>query len=193
MTGVEFLATQRLRSWAFEFLRDKVFGKGADSARIDALVTPTVGIQVSLTLRLHDSRHNKLLTVRFGHLLMMRMQAPPLPKSAEATGESNTKLVVSLMKHIFIANLLGLPVSACLVCHSVVTCKCVSMLIGAHVRWPGCECADMCCGATSIRGIPIADRVSVYRWMVERGHATPTFWCAGGGANGRTKRTGLYG
>ena len=76
MTGAEFLATSRLRSWAFEYVRDKIF-RGQN---IDALVSPTVG-----------------------------MQAPPLPIAAQRSGESNTALVVSLCKHIFLANLLGLP------------------------------------------------------------------------------------
>ena len=35
--------------------------------------------------------------------------APPLPAGATSDGESNTALVMQLVKHIFLANLLGLP------------------------------------------------------------------------------------
>lgn len=51
-----------------------------ESERLDAIVTPTVG-----------------------------RTAPPLSAGAVASGASDTALVVSLMKHIFLANLLGLP------------------------------------------------------------------------------------
>ena len=37
------------------------------------------------------------------------LTAPPLTPAAERTGESNTVLVMSLIKHIFLGNLLGLP------------------------------------------------------------------------------------
>mmetsp|Transcript_41480 Transcript_41480/g.109417 ORF Transcript_41480/g.109417 Transcript_41480/m.109417 type:complete len:98 (-) Transcript_41480:370-663(-) len=37
------------------------------------------------------------------------MAAPPFPEGAIADGESNTALVMQLVKHIFLANLLGLP------------------------------------------------------------------------------------
>ena len=37
------------------------------------------------------------------------LTAPVLTPAARATGESNTALVMSLIKHIFLANLLGLP------------------------------------------------------------------------------------
>jgi len=48
--------------------------------RLDAIVLPTVG-----------------------------RTAPPMPTAAAATGESNTALVMALVKHIFLGNLLGLP------------------------------------------------------------------------------------
>lgn len=37
------------------------------------------------------------------------LQVPFLSEDAKLRGESNTPLVVKMMKHIFIANLLGLP------------------------------------------------------------------------------------
>ena len=48
------------------------------------------------------------------------------------------------------------------------------VLIGLpHTLWhAGCECAHMCSGAAISRVRAAADRISVHRWLVGRGHAT---------------------
>eukprot|EP00966_Prymnesium_polylepis_P187436 4345593-Prymnesium_polylepis.1 len=51
--------------------------------QLDAIVTPTVG-----------------------------RTAPPLSDGAIASGESNTGLIMGMVKHIFLANLLGLPAAS---------------------------------------------------------------------------------
>lgn len=49
-------------------------------------------------------------------LLVFYNQVPYLSEVAKLRGESNTPLVVKMMKHIFIANLLGLP-GTCVATH----------------------------------------------------------------------------
>lgn len=75
MTSTEFLAANRLRGWAVEWVTALFETEG-----LAAIVSPTVGIS-----------------------------PPVLTAAAETNGESNTGLVVRLMRHIFLSNLLGFP------------------------------------------------------------------------------------
>lgn len=58
--------------------------------------------------------------------------APPLRAAAEQSGESNTGLIVALMKHIFLANLLGLPALSVPVGYGADGLPIGLQLVGAH-------------------------------------------------------------
>ena len=73
MTSTEFLAANRLRGWAVEWVTTLFEMEG-----LAAIVSPSVGVP-----------------------------PPILTPAAETNGESNTGLVVRIMRHIFLSNLLG--------------------------------------------------------------------------------------
>lgn len=76
LTAVEVLAGEKVRTWALDWIRNKIFL----DERVDAIVSPTLGLKVP----------------------------KPLP-GFRTSGESNTPLVYKVMRFIPLANFLGLP------------------------------------------------------------------------------------
>lgn len=74
MSGVEFLAANRVKGWAMDCMR-KLFAE-----KIDVIITPGCPIV-----------------------------APRIPPGALECGESNTPLVVTVMRYVFLVNLTGIP------------------------------------------------------------------------------------
>lgn len=97
LTAPELLACNRVRGWAFGYVR-ALFAE-----QIDVLATPTTPTT-----------------------------APELGRGAEACGESDTAKVVSLMKFIFLPNLLGFPAVSVPVGYDAAGLPIGLQLIGGH-------------------------------------------------------------